>query len=40
MPPSENYKKKMYVWRRTQEQLDLMINDTCPNDFVTINPNA
>ena len=40
MPPSKIYKKKMYIWNRTQEQLDLMINDTCPNDFEIIKPNA
>ena len=40
MPPSKIYKKKMYIWNRTQEQLDLMINDTCPNDFKIIKPNA
>jgi len=40
MPPSKIYKEKMYFWNRTKEQLDLMINDTCPNDFVIIKPNV
>ena len=39
MQPSKIYKEKMYYWDRTKEQLDLMINDICPNDFVVIKPN-
>ena len=39
MAPSKIYKENMYYWNRTKEQLDLMINDTCPNDFVIIKPN-
>ena len=39
MAPSTIYKETMYRWRRTKEQLDLMINDTCPNDFEIIKPN-
>ena len=40
MRPSKAYKKKMYIWNRTQEQLDLMINDNCPYDFEVIKPNV
>ena len=39
MKPSPIYKEKMYKWKRTKEQLNLMINDTCPNDFIIIKPN-
>ena len=40
MPPSKIYKDGMNIWKRTKEQLDLMLNDTCPNGFVIIKPNA
>ena len=40
MPPSKIYKDKMYIWKRTKEQLDLMLNATCPNGFVIVKPNA
>ena len=39
MKPSPLYKEKMFKWKRTNEQLNLMINDTCPNDFIIIKPN-
>ena len=39
MAPSTIYKETMYRWGGTKEQLDLMINDTCPNDFEIIKPN-
>ena len=39
MPPSQIYKKTMYFWKRSEEQLNLMINDTCPNDFIIIKSN-
>ena len=39
MKPSNIYMQKMRFWNRTDEQLNLMINDTCPNDFIIIKPN-
>ena len=39
MEPSEKYKKEMYVWTKSDKQLKIMINDTCPNKFKTILPN-
>ena len=39
MKPSDIYMQKMRFWNRTDEQLNLMINDTCPNDFIVIKPN-
>ena len=39
MEPSEQYKKHMYIWKRSDEQLKIMLNDTCPNDFKVIKPN-
>ena len=39
MKPSPIYKKIMYKWRRQPEQIDLMINDTCPYGFIIIKPN-
>ena len=39
MPPSPVYKKTMHFWKRSKEQLDLMMNDTCPNNFIIIKPN-
>ena len=38
MEPSEQYKKYMYIWSRTKEQIKIMFNDTCPNDFKIIRP--
>ena len=34
MRPSDLYFSKMYSWKRTNEQLKLMIEDKCPYDFV------
>lgn len=34
---SINYIKKKIIWKNTKEQLDLMINDNCPNSFILIN---
>ena len=39
MKPSPIYKKEMHQWTKTKEQLDLMINDTCPYGFTIIKPN-
>ena len=39
MEPSEKYKKEMYIWTRSDEQIKIMLNDTCPNKFKTILPN-
>ena len=39
MEPSEQYKKRMYIWTRSDEQIQIMLNDTCPNNFKKINPN-
>ena len=33
MEPSEEYKKEMYIWTKSDKQLKIMINDTCPNKF-------
>lgn len=33
MNPSENYKNEFFVWKRTSEQLKLMIEEKCPNSF-------
>ena len=38
MKPSLIYEKKMRFWNRTDEQLNIMINDTCPNNFTIIKP--
>ena len=39
MEPSEQYKRHMYIWKRSDEQLNIMLNDTCPNNFKVIEPN-
>ena len=39
MKPSSIYLEKKNIWRKTNEQLNLMINDTCPNNFTIIKPN-
>ena len=39
MQPSTIYKKTMHFWKRSDDQLNLMINDTCPNDFIFIKAN-
>ena len=33
MKPSDIYLNEMFIWKVTQRQLDLMINDTCPSNF-------
>ena len=39
MEPSDQYKRHMYIWTRSDKQLKIMLNDTCPNDFKIIKPN-
>ena len=39
MEPSEIYKTKMVIWKDSDEQIEIMLNDTCPNDFKIIPPN-
>jgi len=34
MRPSDNYNSKMFSWKRTPEQIKLMIEENCPHDFV------
>ena len=38
MEPSVVYQQEMYIWARSKIQLDIMINDTCPNKFKIIPP--
>ena len=39
MEPSETYKNQMIVWKGSDEQIQIMLNDTCPYDFKEIKPN-
>ena len=39
MKPSDMYKKKMIIWKSSKEQIKIMLNDQCPNKFITIKPN-
>lgn len=39
MKPSENYLSKMFSWRRTNEQMKLMLEADCPFNFSITNPN-
>ena len=34
MKPSDVYADKMFVWLNSESQLKLMLEDTCPYDFV------
>lgn len=36
MEPSEEYKKNMYIWSKTDLQMNIMLNDSCPNDFIML----
>ena len=38
MEPSETYKNKMIIWKCTDEQIEIMLKDQCPNDFKIIPP--
>ena len=35
MKPSEIYRKKMFAFKNTKEQLKLMLEDNCTSDFIT-----
>ena len=39
MKPSDIYADQMYNWRVTKSQIKLMLEDTCPYDFVLTKPN-
>ena len=39
MPPSETYKYRMIVWKCSDEQISIMLNDKCPYNFKIIKPN-
>ena len=39
MYPSENYKSEMFEWRKDENQLKLMIEEKCSNNFTIIKPN-
>ena len=39
MKPSEQYKNKMVVWKSSEEQINIMLNDKCPQNFITIKRN-
>ena len=39
MKPSKIYKNQMIIWQGSNDQLKIMLNDTCPNDFTIIKPN-
>ena len=34
MKPSDIYADQMYIWTKSESQLKLMIEDSCPYDFV------
>ena len=34
MQPSDNYLSKMFSWKRSYEQIKLMLEDNCPFDFI------
>ena len=36
MKPSTEYRKEMFAWRKEKNQLDLMINEKCRNNFYII----
>lgn len=39
MKPSDLYASKMFYWKRTPEQIRLMMEDNCPYDFTITKPN-
>ena len=39
MPPSKTYKYRMIVWKCSDEQINIMLNDKCPYNFKIIKPN-
>ena len=38
MKPSENYAKKMYPWRKSKDQINLMLTEKCESKFTFIPP--
>ena len=40
MEPSEIYKNQMIVWKGSDDQIKIMLNDTCPYDFKIVPPNV
>ena len=38
MKTNENYRSIMFQWSKSKEQLKLMIEDKCPNDFIIKKP--
>ena len=39
MKPSDIYINKMFKWEKTPEQIRLMLEDKCPNEFIITKPN-
>ncbi len=39
MKPSEIYFDKMFIWKASQSQIELMLKETCPYDFEVTKPN-
>ena len=39
MKPSDVYADQMFIWLNNENQLKLMIEETCPYDFVLTKPN-
>ena len=39
MKPSDTYASKMFSWSKSKEQINLMLTDKCPYDFVETIPN-
>ncbi len=39
MKSSDVYADKMFEWTRSESQLKLMLEDSCPYDFVLTKPN-
>ena len=39
MKPSETYSTKMFTWKRSSEQIKLMLEDNCPYDFIDTKTN-
>lgn len=40
MKPSDIYLSKMFYWRKSEEQIKLMLEDNCPYDFILTEPNT
>ena len=39
MKPSNTYINKMFKWEKSPEQILLMLEDKCPNEFIITKPN-